>query len=403
MPWQETCAVDERMHFIVAHQGGELSMAELCRAFGISRKTGYKWLGRYHASGMEGLNDRARAPQHHPQAVAAAVEERIVAARHTHPTWGPRKLVAWLHRQHPTLPLPAASTVGALLHRAGLTVPRRRRLRATPSAGPLAGTATPNALWCADFKGHFRTRDGAWCYPLTISDYASRYLLRCQALARPDEAHVRAVFETVFRAYGLPEAIRTDNGSPFASVGLGGLTRLSIWWLKLGIRLERIAPGHPEQNGRHERLHRTLKAETTRPPQATLRAQQGAFEHFRRVYNEERPHEALGQQPPAAAYQPSARRYVPRLRAMAYPTGYAVRQVRHNGELRWRGQLVYVSMALVGEPVGLDAVDDGRWAVYFGPVLLGFLDERHQTISRGSQRVRATTRQGIDVLPMSSV
>lgn len=382
MPWRETCPMDERMHFIVAHQRGELGMAELCRAFGISRKTGYKWLTRYAAGGPAALADQARAPHQHPQAIRPAVQAQVLGARQAHPTWGPRKLVAWLRGTQPALVLPAPSTVGDLLRRAGLVVPRRQRRHASPSPGPLAPGATPNAVWCADFKGQFRTGDGIWCYPLTLSDHASRYLLRCQALPQPGGARVWAIFEAAFREYGLPVAIRTDNGPPFAAVGLGGLTPLAVWWLKLGIGLERIAPGHPEQNGRHERLHRTLKAETAQPPAATLRAQQERFDRFRALYNDERPHEALGQQPPAAVYQPSARRYVPVVRDIAYPADSVVRRVRQNGEVRWRGQLVYVSMALVGEPVGLDAVDDGRWAVSFGPLRLGTLDERLGRIVR---------------------
>lgn len=399
--------MDERMHFIVAHQRGDWGMAELCRAFGISRKTGYKWLRRYETDGVAGLVEHSRAPHHQPHAVHPDIAALLLQARQAHPTWGPRKLMAWLHAKHPALPLPAASTVGALLKRAGVIVPRRHR-RACPSGlPPVADGPAPNAVWCADFKGQFRTGDGQLCYPLTISDHASRYLLRCQALPRPDEVHVWPLFEATFREYGLPDVLRTDNGAPFASVGLGGLTKLSVWWIKLGIQPARIAPGKPQQNGRHERLHRTLKQDALRPPAATLRAQQRAFDRFQAVYNHERPHEALGQQPPARVYQPSPRPYVPPLREMAYPTGYVVRRVRHNGELRWRGQLLYVSMALVGELVGLDQVDDARWEVYFGPLRLGVLDERHMTISHPpaatARQRRAHARPRDHVLPMSPV
>lgn len=395
MPWRETCAMDERMHFIVEHQRCELSMALLCDVFGISRKTGYKWVRRYEAEGVHGLSEHSRAPHHHPQALSVDLEALVLAARHAHPTWGPRKLLAWLGAKQPTLHLPAASTVGDLLKRSGLAVPRRRRAHCPPSTTPFGACHGPNAVWSADFKGQFRTGDGTLCYPLTLADGYSRYLLRCQGLAHPDEAHVWPLFEAAFREYGLPEALRTDNGAPFASVGLGGLTRLAVWWIKLGLRLERITPGEPQQNGRHERLHRTLKQETARPPAANLRAQQRVFDRFRTEYNHERPHEALGQRPPATVYQPSAREYVPRLREVEYPEGFITRRVRHNGEVRWRGKLLYVSEALAGEPVGLEQRDDRHWELYFGPVLLGILDDWQGKIHppRAERRTRSAPQR----------
>jgi transposase InsO family protein len=311
--------------------------------------------------------------------VGAEVQAAVLAARAAHPTWGPRKLLAWLQARRerglePPLTLPAASTVGELLRRSGLVVPRRRRARRVPWASPLAHAAAANAVWCADFKGQFRTGDGALCYPLTISDGCSRYLLRCVGLAAIDGARVRPLFEATFREFGLPEALRTDKGPPFASVGLGGLSPLSVWWVKLGIVPERIAPGHPEQNGRHERLHRPLKRDTATPPAATPRAQQVAFDRFRQAYNAERPHEALGQRPPASAYSPSARPYPERLREPEYPHADAVRRVRSTGQIRWAGRLVYLSESLIGEPVGLTALDDRHWQLAFGPLVLGVLD-----------------------------
>ncbi|HUS17211.1 MAG TPA: integrase core domain-containing protein [Chloroflexia bacterium] len=379
MPWKEICAMDQRVQFVADCLAGELTMAAVCRAYGISRPTGYKWLDRYRAQGAAGLEERSRAPLSHPHAVAAEVEAAILAARAAHPTWGPRKLLAWLQARRerglePPLALPAASTAGEILRRAGLAVPRRRRARTPPWTQPLAHAGAPNAVWCADFKGQFRTADGARCYPLTISDASSRYLLRCVGLAAIDGARVRPLFEAAFREFGLPRALRTDNGPPFASVGLGGLTPLSAWWIKLGIVPERIEPGRPEQNGRHERLHRTLKRETAAPPAATPRAQQAAFDRFRREYNAERPHEALGQRPPASAYSPSPRPFPERLREPEYPDADAVRRVRSSGEIRWGGRLVYLSESLIGEPVGLTALDDRHWLLAFGPLVLGVLD-----------------------------
>jgi transposase InsO family protein len=269
---------------------------------------------------------------------------------------------------------PAASTIGAVLHRHGLTVPRRRRLHAQPSRGSMP--EGPNDVWAADFKGWFRTGDQQRCDPLTISDVFSRYLLRCQVVAGVADPVVRPLFEATFREYGLPRAIRTDNGPPFASVGAGGLSRLAVWWVRLGIRPERIAPGHPEQNAQHERLHRTLKEETAQPPQRTGRAQQRAFDRFRSIYNHERPHEALGQHPPATVHQPSPHPFPERLPELAYPAAAVVRRALPNGEIRWRGRRVYISHALAGECVGVEAITDGHWRVRFGPIELGWLDAR---------------------------
>jgi putative transposase len=375
MPWRATCAMDERTQFIAACLLGEESMSVLCRQCGISRKTGYKWLDRYAAAGPAALGERSHAPHRQPHAIAASVEEAILALRVRHPHWGPRKLRAWLERRHAG-PWPAPSTIGALLHRTGLTVPRRPRRRAAASAGACGPAGSANAIWAADFKGWFRTGDGRRCEPLTISDVYSRYLLRCQVLASPTGGLARPVFEATFREYGLPRVIRTDNGSPFASLSAAGLSRLAVWWIRLGIRPERIEPGHPEQNGQHERLHRTLKQETATPPQGTLPAQQRAFDHFRRVYNDERPHEALGQQPPALWYAPSPRAYPERLPVPEYPATYVVRRAHPNGEIKWRGGRVRISQALAGEPVGLEEIAEGCWRVWFGSVALGWLDAR---------------------------
>ncbi len=388
MPWQETGPMDERVQFIAALMAGE-TMAEACRRSGVSRKTGYKWWARYRQDGPAGLRDRSRAPRTHPQALAAALEREVLALRAEHPTWGPKKLVATLRAAAPERTLPAPSTVGALLQRAGLVSARRRRAHVPPRTQPLAHATASNALWCADFKGQFRTGDGVWCYPLTISDAHSRYLLRCQALPTTDTARVQPLFEATFREYGVPVALRTDNGPPFASVGAGGLTALSVWWVKLGIVPERIDPGAPAQNGRHERLHRTLKAETAQPPAATLRAQQRAFDHFCQEYNTVRPHEALGFVPPATVYSPATRPFPPAPASPTYPTADAVKWVRPNGTIRWRQREVYLSQTLAGEPIGLTQTGDGQWEVAFGPIGLGCLDERRGMLLRPRHSLRA--------------
>ena len=273
MPWKETCPMKERSRFVVEQESGRYAMAELCRIFGISRETGYKWVERYKAEGPPGLQDRSRAPRCHPNAVPEEVEAVILETRAAYPTWGPKKLRAWLQTHRPEEGWPAGSTIGEILERHGLTVPRKKRRRTPPYTEPFAACAGPNAVWCMDFKGWFRTGDGVRCDPLTISDAFSRYVLRCQALSDMREERVRPLCEAAFREFGLPWAIRTDNGSPFASRGIAGLSRLSVWWLRLGIVPERIEAGHPEQNGRHERMHRTLKAETASPPAPTVRGQ----------------------------------------------------------------------------------------------------------------------------------
>jgi putative transposase len=374
MPWRTTCPMDERTQFIAARVARDESLSGLCRQFGISRKTGYKLWARYEAEGPAGLLERSHAPHRQPHALAETIAQAILELRGRHPRWGPRKLRAWLQQRRAGPAWPAASTIGVLLHRHGLTVPRRRRWHARPS--PVSAAGGPNDVWTADFKGWFRTGDQQRCDPLTISDLFSRYLLRCQVVARVADPLVRPLFEATFREYGLPRAIRTDNGPPFAALGAGGLSRLAVWWVRLGIHPERIAPGHPEQNAEHERMHRTLQEETAQPPHRTGRAQQRAFDRFRWIYNDERPHEALGQQPPATVYQPSPRPFPERLPELSYPRSSVVRRALPNGEIRWSGRRVYINQALAGECVGLEEIADGHWRVCFGPVVLGWLDAR---------------------------
>ena len=381
MPWKETHVMEERLKFIGAYLEGDWSMTELCRAFGVSRQTGYELIARYTEIGLDGLKDRSRAPRRHPNETSAEVAKMLLAARRAHPRWGPRKLIGWLERRHPAVNWPAASTVGTLLKRHGLVHARRRVRRTPPHPGPLGELAGPNDVWCADFKGWFRTGDGQRCDPLTITDGFSRFLIGCRAVWRQDWEHTYPVFHKAFRDYGLPRAIRTDNGSPFATRGAGGLSRLAIWWIKLGIVPERIEPGQPQQNGRHERMHQTLKQETARPPRATRSAQQRAFRKFQLEYNCERPHEALGNATPAQFYEPSPRRY-PRPLRIDYPPHYEVRQVRTSGEIKWRGELHFLGQALCGEPVGLEQIDDRYWRIYFGPLPVATMDDHRRCLLR---------------------
>jgi transposase InsO family protein len=376
MVWKETCAVDERMRFVLAVETEEEAMAAVCRRFGVSRRVGYKWLARYREAGVGGLADRSRAPLNHAQAVSAVIAERCLAVRRAHPTWGPVKVRAWLARHEPARCWPAASTIGALFDRAGLTVKRRLRRRCAPRTQPFAACTAANDVWCIDFKGWFLTGDGTHCEPLTLSDAHSRYLLRCQAVGRGDRAHVWPILEAAFREYGLPRALRSDNGPPFASRGAGGLSRLAVLVLKAGVRPERIAPGKPQQNGRHERLHLTLLQDTASPPARSLRQQLERFHEFQQVYNDERPHQALGNTPPADHYGPSPRSWDGVLRQPEYGEDRLVRRVRTTGEIKWRGNTVYVNQALAGEAVGLQERADGSWAVHYGPIDLGLIDHR---------------------------
>jgi len=378
-------AVDKRMRFVTAAEAGEETMTALCRRFGLSRKTGYKWLQRYRLDGIEGLSERSRAPREHPQAVSATTAKRCLAVRRRHPTWGPVKVRAWLERRHPDILWPAASTIGVLFDREGLTVKRKLRRRCWPANPPFAACGEANAVWCIDFKGWFLTGDGSHCEPLTLSDAYSRYLLRCQPLGRTDSEHVWPVLDAAFREFGLPLRLRSDNGPPFASTGAGGLSRLAVKVIKAGVRPERIAPGKPQQNGRLERLHLTLLGDTANPPARSLREQLARFRTFQRVYNDERPHAALGNTTPAEHYRLSARRWDGILREPEYPADAALRRVHRNGAIRWRGAEIYLSEALVGEPVGLIERQDGGWTAHYGPIELGIIDHR-------GDRLRKLTR-----------
>jgi putative transposase len=380
--------MQQRLEFVLLAMKHEVSMAELCRHFGISRQTGYELVAHFKTEGLDGLKPHSRAPRRHPNAIAEEVCAAVVRAKAAHPHWGPKKLQPLLDEDvRIKLDWPVASTRGAILARAGLTVARRPARAHVPArTQPFGAVGAANETWCADFKGWFRTADGVRCEPLTISDAHSRLLLRCQALPHGiHERYVRPIFEATFREYGLPQRLRTDNGSPFAHVGAGGLSKLAVWWIKLGIVPERIDPGRPSQNGRHERMHRTLEECTARPPAATLRAQQRRFDAFRREYNTERPHEALCQQPPMCWYTPSPRSYPRRLEEPTYPDAAQVRRVRHNGEIRWSSGTIYISYVLVGEPVGIYEAADG-WLVRYGPIDLGMLDPAQSRLRHAKRR-----------------
>ncbi|MDX1300588.1 MAG: IS481 family transposase [Pseudomonas sp.] len=378
MPWEEVKPMQQKVLFIADYLRQRASMVDLCAAYGISRKTGYKWLRRYHELGLEGLAEQSRRPARSPAQVPYRLQQAIIELRQQFQSVpGAKKLRALLAQRYPNERLPSKSTIYNILNRAGLVASRRRKRRVPPYPQPFAPVDQVNQLWSVDYKGQFKLGNGQWCYPLTVMDHHSRYLCGCDALAGPRLEDTRACFVRLFNAYGLPERIRTDNGVPFASRACGGLSRLSIWWIRLGIVPERIAAGKPQQNGRHERMHRTLKQAATRPPAASRRAQQRRFDGFRDEYNQQRPHEALGQQTPASQYTSSARPYPTRLPKLHYPDYFEVRKVSRNGVIYWRNKWVYVSHLLDQEQVGLEAIEDGIWQVYFGPVLLGRFDERH--------------------------
>ena len=380
MPWHQTDPVNERVKFVAAAQSGRFTMTELCEQFGISRKTGYKLIDRYDADGPEGLRDRSRAPRTHPNQTSCELEAAILRVRKAHPTWGSKKILAILERMSDLDDLPARSTVDAVLKRAGVVTPRHSRTRRQPSAPPVVEALAPNDVWSIDYKGWFKVGDGTRCDPLTVNDSFSRASLECRALVSPKLEDVRYRLEVMFWRLGLPQFVLSDNGPPFGSSGLGRLSRLGVWLLRLGVQPIFIEPGRPDQNGRHERFHETLKAETATPPRSSIRAQQDAFNRFRAHYNEERPHEALGMRVPAELYSPSPRRMPIRLPEHEYPESFEPRRIRRDGTMKWSGGYVFVGEAMAHETVGVEPVDNGRWQVHLGPMRLGVLHERSRTV-----------------------
>jgi putative transposase len=381
MPWRESCAMDERVSFIADQRTGFWTMTELCQHYEISRKTGYKWLDRYRLEGAAGLAERSHAALVHGRATPQNIVDAIVGLRRERPSWGPRKIVSKLEACQGDVEWPSASTAGEILKRAGLICGRRVRRRGPPRLGQLTVPQHANHVWALDHKGWIRLGDGSRAEPFTVTDGFSRYLISLAATGSTQYAECKPPLERAFREYGLPEVIRSDNGSPFASSGTTGLTALSVWWIKLGIRHERIDPGHPQQNGRHERFHLTL-LEAMRPPPPTRAAQARRFAAFVRDYNEERPHEALGQRPPASVYQPSPRAMPKRLPKPDYPAEAAVRQVRSNGEIKWRGDFIHICSALADEAVAIEETEGGHWQVRFFDVPIGIIDPKTRKLRR---------------------
>ncbi len=377
MPWKEVKPMDEKVLFLADYLRGSQRFTELCSAYGISRKTGYKWVSRYLEEGAEGLHDRCRKPKSHPQQTPYAIRKEIIQLRKKPKIkLGAKKIRSLLLEKNAREDIPSTTTIYKILRSEGLVRCRRIKRRVPLMSQPFESVRKPNDVWTADFKGQFLTKDGKWCYPLTVMDYQSRYLLQCRALEKISTDAVKKEFEQLFRRYGLPSRIRTDNGVPFASHSLGGISHLSKWWIRLGIFPERIKPGQPQQNGVHERMHRTLKESAIQPPGRSRTHQQKFFNDFRHEYNEERPHEALKLKTPASEYQKSSREMPKHLPDLEYPKHYQVAQVSSKGIIYCFGGMVYAGHVLEGERIGMEEVHDGVWKVYFGPIYLGYFDQR---------------------------
>lgn len=381
MPWKESVRMEERLQFVRDALSDRFTMSALCARYGVSRRIGYKWLARYDTEGRPGLVDRSHAAHHCPHRIPATMAELLITERTAHPFWGARKLLAVLARRHPRMAhWPAPSTVADLLARRGLVHKRRtRRASIHPGVGRPT-TVAPNDLWTADFKGQFRTGDGRYCYPLTLADQHTRFLLTCRGVLSTQTVTARPIFERAFREYGLPLALRTDNGVPFATQAIHGLSYLNVWWMRLGIVHQRSRPGCPQDNGAHERMHRTLKRQAIKPVRGSCAAQQRNFDAFQDEYNDERPHERLRQETPASHYQPSPRPYPERMPPLEYPGHFVVKKVTTGGTFRFRHRLLYLANAMVDQHIGLEETDDGIWAIHFNTVLLATLDERDYII-----------------------
>jgi transposase InsO family protein len=375
--WKEEDATGERAAFIKAYLTKRYRVADLCAVFGVSVKTGHKTINRFRQGGLPALANRSRASHTHPNATPSEVARLIIEVRHDHPRWGPLKVLQYLEAKYPGVKLPATSTAGGILAREGLVSKRRRRRPSIDPLKPQIGPITyPHQVNNIDFKGHFRTRDGRWCYPLTMTDTFSRSLLLCKALHGPTFADTKAALERCFREHGVPAAMRSDNGEPFiSSRSLGGLSRLGVWLVKLGVHRHRSRLASPQDNAVHERMHRTLKEETTLPPARNLSEQQKRFDSFAREYNEVRPHQSLDGKTPSSLYAPSPRPFPERLPTIEYERHVQVRSVRTDGTIKWKGEHVYVSQALSGNPIGLVETDVGIWTVMFASLIIGIFDE----------------------------
>lgn len=379
MSWKGVTVMDQRVRFISEYLNKYFPFNELCKQFEISRKTGYKWVGRYKEYGSSGLEDRPKHPKECPHKTEQKVIEAIKAIRIKHPAWGPKKLLVRLEKSNPEWSFPAISTTADILKREGLILPEKRRLRRKHPGCPRTKAESPNEIWTADYKGHFKMRNGEYCYPLTVCDMYSRYLLGCKGHKAISLDESKSYFTELFNKYGLPERIRTDNGVPFASSAIARLSTLSVWWIKLGIYPEQIEPGRPEQNGKHERMHRTLKKEATIPPEYDLKKQQMRFEEFQKEYNNIRPHEALEMQTPKEVYKPSKRKMPQEIMLYDYPSHFEVRRVSRNSAFRRDKRHINISSTLIDEYIGLEEIDNGIYNVYFRDFLVGrYFEEIHK-------------------------
>jgi putative transposase len=382
MSWHKTDIKDEKVKFIGDWLKGEFTFKTLCERYRISRKTGYVLVNRYRVEGEVAFNERSRARHHYPNQMPLCYAEKLIWAKHRYPTWGPMKIRNWLLINHPEENWPAISTIGELYKRHGLVKRRQYRRRVPAHSEPLRHCQAPNEVWSADFKGHFRLGNKKYCYPLTITDNYSRYLFECDGFESPNAENTIKTFKKIFSEYGLPEAIRTDNGQPFAGTGIGGLSRLSVWWLKLGIMPERIDLGCPEQNGRHERMHRTLKECTAKNPKATFKEQQACFDAFRNEYNFERPHDGINAKRPGDIHRRSEKNMPEKPPEVVYPDSFLIRKVRCNGDIKFAGKKYFLSELLCSEPVGLEMIDEDRAVLYFSKLKLGLIDARLNKITR---------------------
>lgn len=381
MPWNQTCPMDERTRFIETYLTRKYNMSELCARFNISRKTGYKWLDRFREGGRSALADLSRAPRSCPHRTPAEIEELIVKTRKDHPKWGAPMIIDYLTPKHPDLSLPAYSTAHDILRRNKLIAGKARRRRSTQAKKIPLVTSAPNQIWGLDYKGQFRLGNAQYCYPLTLSDQYSRYVLTVRSHKSISGTATMRDLEAVFHEYGLPDAIRTDNGVPFATHGMLGLSKLGVWFIKLSIAHQRIQPGKPWQNGRHERMHKTLKAHTTRPPEFDHVAQQHRFDDFVEEFNHVRPHQAIGRVPPDAVHHPSRRPMPARLSQPEYPGHFEVRRISSSGDFKFKSRKLNLSLALAHEYIGLEEIDDSVWSIFYYETLLARLDERTHTIT----------------------
>jgi transposase InsO family protein len=376
MPWKEVKPMDEKVLFLADYLRKGQNFKDLCSNYGISRKTGYKWVLRYLEEGVEGLHDRCRKPKSHPQQTPYAIRKEIIKLRKKRKIkLGSEKIQTLLLKKYTEEDVPSTTTIYKILRNEGLVKSRRIKRRVPCMSQPFESVSEPNDVWTTDFKGQFLTKDGKWCYPLTVMDYQSRYLLQCKGLEKISTEAVKKEFDQLFRKYGLPHRIRSDNGVPFASHSFGGISHLSKWWIRHGIFPERIKPGQPQQNGTHERMHRTLKESAIQPPGRNRRHQQKLFDDFMHEYNEERPHKALGQKTPASEYRKSSRARPKHLPDLEYPGHYQTAHVSSKGIIYCFSSMVYAGHVLEGESVGMEEVQDGVWRVYFGPIYLGYFDQ----------------------------